>query len=415
MNQTSDLTTWFAELNHLLEDYRPWWQFRPFHHREMPWSEACPELTRALESLSGEEIDTLATSPADLANWLSPWIPEAQRLVSLSQLPQLPTRTLIPPLRLEVGVPGRKWQQIQRFVAARPASNLPLLEWCAGKGHLGRLLAAIDGCPVTSLEWQQALCESGNELAHKAQLNQSFVRADAFAVEAGEHLPVGGQAVALHACGDLHTTLMRHWVHSHARALTLSPCCYHLIQAEVYRPLSAAAQASRLRLDRADLSVPLQETVTAGRGDRLRRQRELLRRLVFDEWQREARAVDNYLPVPALPRAVIEGPLEEFARRVFAHHGLNSPAVEDESLWLTKGEQRLAQVQRMELVVQLFRRPLELWLVLDRALFLQEQGARVQLGEFCPRSITPRNILIHAARSSASAGVDAGDFTDAGD
>ena len=52
----------------------------------------------------------------------------------------------------------------------------------------------------------------------------------------------------------------------------------------------------------------------------------------------------------------------------------------------------------MELVRHLFRRPLELWLVLDRALFLQEQGYRVELREFCPRHLTPRNILIHAER-----------------
>ncbi len=36
----------------------------------------------------------------------------------------------------------------------------------------------------------------------------------------------------------------------------------------------------------------------------------------------------------------------------------------------------------MELVRHLFRRPLELWLVLDRALFLQEQGYRVEVGSF---------------------------------
>ena len=62
------------------------------------------------------------------------------------------------------------------------------------------------------------------------------------------------------------------------------------------------------------------------------------------------------------------------------------------------GAQRLPIVARMELVRHLFRRPLELWLVLDRALYLQEQGYRVQIGEFCDKPLTPRNILIHAER-----------------
>jgi hypothetical protein len=42
----------------------------------------------------------------------------------------------------------------------------------------------------------------------------------------------------------------------------------------------------------------------------------------------------------------------------------------------------------------LFRRPLEIWLALDRALLLQEQGYAVQLGTFCAPHVTPRNLLI---------------------
>ncbi|ALP41550.1 hypothetical protein WL1483_2131 [Aeromonas schubertii] len=70
----------------------------------------------------------------------------------------------------------------------------------------------------------------------------------------------------------------------------------------------------------------------------------------------------------------------------------------DEEHWLAVGRERSAQVLRMELVRHLFRRPLELWLVLDRALRLEEEGYRVEIGEFCERPLTPRNILIRAVR-----------------
>ena len=55
-------------------------------------------------------------------------------------------------------------------------------------------------------------------------------------------------------------------------------------------------------------------------------------------------------------------------------------------------------MRNLELVQGLFRRPLELWLVLDMALFLQDQGFSVQLGEFCPQQLTPRNLLLVAER-----------------
>ena len=64
------------------------------------------------------------------------------------------------------------------------------------------------------------------------------------------------------------------------------------------------------------------------------------------------------------------------------------------------GERRFGDVARMELVRHLFRRPLEIWLALEsRRSFLQEQGYRVEVGEFCAKPMTPRNILIRAVRA----------------
>jgi hypothetical protein len=56
-------------------------------------------------------------------------------------------------------------------------------------------------------------------------------------------------------------------------------------------------------------------------------------------------------------------------------------------------------VRRFELVRHAFRRPLELWLVLDIALGLEERGFEVQIGRFCARTLTPRNLLVVAERS----------------
>ncbi len=55
----------------------------------------------------------------------------------------------------------------------------------------------------------------------------------------------------------------------------------------------------------------------------------------------------------------------------------------------------------MELVRQLFRRPLEMWLVLDRVCYLEQSNYDVSLGTFCDKPVTPRNILIHAERKGS--------------
>ena len=55
-------------------------------------------------------------------------------------------------------------------------------------------------------------------------------------------------------------------------------------------------------------------------------------------------------------------------------------------------------MRRLESVRLAFRRPLELWLVCDMAVYLEQHGCRVNLGSFCTPSITPRNLLLSARR-----------------
>ena len=70
--------------------------------------------------------------------------------------------------------------------------------------------------------------------------------------------------------------------------------------------------------------------------------------------------------------------------------------VPDWRVWEARGWVRHGEVTRLELARLVFRRPLEVWLALDRTLFLARHGYRVCLAEFCARALTPRNLLISA-------------------
>jgi hypothetical protein len=103
--------------------------------------------------------------------------------------------------------------------------------------------------------------------------------------------------------------------------------------------------------------------------------------------------------VPSLAPDWLHKPFADYSLDLSALKGLPQPKSRDWTVLEHRGWQRLAEVRNLELLRGLFRRPLELWLSLDRALFLQEQGYHVRLGTFCPSHLTPRNLLILAERA----------------
>lgn len=390
----------FQALDDFLVAHQHLWRPKPFTCLELPWEAEHAELAAWLRGRSLEQADAEHNHPERLPA-PAPFPELAHRAVELSMLGELPEQALGPlPERLSVDVPGRKWQQIAAFAGRLQFQRQPRhwLDWCSGKGHLGRLLAQ-GGQHLTCLEYDPQLVEAGQRLSQRLHIDAQHLQQDVLAADAGERLRAEHSPVALHACGDLHVRLLQLASAAGCAQLAVAPCCYNRIAAEYYQPLSTPARASALQLSVDDLRLPLAETVTA--GQRLRRQRDLsmARRLAFDLLQRRQRGVDEYLPTPSLPVSWLDKDFVAYCRDlaelkgVALHGTIDWPALEAD------GWQRLARVRNLELVRGLFRRPLELWLLLDRALYLEERGYRVRLGSFCAHQLTPRNLLLLAERT----------------
>ncbi|WP_417617250.1 methyltransferase [Oceanisphaera sp.] len=389
----SILAEHFQQLSALLHHTRGDWQQTPFSCRELPW----PELTPMLMALNETQIDALDENEAAALAWLAPQRPDTVAAHHL-RLPELERAPDYATPRWSNGIGGRKWAQIKDF-AANVTLEHPILEWCAGKGHLGRLLAQQGAASVTSLEWNADLCAQGEQLAQQLDLNHQFHCADALDSHTSCLFQPQQLAVALHACGELHLRFLRQAAQAGTQQLALSPCCYHLISGDRYQPLSVAGQQQDLQLDRHSLRLPLQQQVTGGERVRRLRHIELSWRLAFDELQQQITGQARYLPLPAFPKRLLSGDFADFARWACTQKGLAIPESIDSQHWLALAEQRRLLVKRIELIRHRYRYLLELWLLLDRALFLEEQGYRVTLGTFTAVSNTPRRYLLQATRS----------------
>ena len=389
----------FTALDAFLIDHQALWKPRPFTHLQLPWEASYPELALWLRGRSLEDAENSHNQPC-LLDAPEPFASLAAMSAELSTVGELPARVLeAAGHRLNVDVPGRKWQQIEAFAGCLQFAHAPThwLDWCSGKGHLGRRLLQT-GQQLTCLEYDPALVASGQALSQRHQLHALHIEQDVLAASAASMLNAGHTPVALHACGDLHVQLIRLASAAGCKQLAIAPCCYNRISLNTYQPLSSAAERSVLRLSLDDLALPMSETVTA--GARIRRQRDtsMARRLAFDLLQRQLRGVDEYLPSPSLPSAWLDKPFADYCRDLAALKDLSTVGEQDWVALEAAGWQRLAEVRNLELLRGLFRRPLELWLILDRALFLIEQGYAARLGTFCETPLTPRNFLLLAER-----------------
>ncbi|EHR41060.1 class I SAM-dependent methyltransferase [Alishewanella jeotgali] len=393
----AELGKLFTQVAAVLHRYQRYWQLQPMALAALPFDD---ELNSLLQSLSFTELAALEDNPEQQQQLFGAFFPELFALPATKQVE--PTEALPEwPFWLTNSIGGRKLSQIQHFCQQLAPSELPLLEWCAGKGHLGRLLAA-QGRQVTSIEWQAELCRQGEALAAQFQLPQRFVCADVLTPAGRAVLSPQQQLVALHACGDLHLQLITDAVAVGAQALQLAPCCYHLIAAAHYQPLSALAQQHNLQLSRQDLKLAVQAQVTGGERVARLRQTEVSWRLAYQLLRTELTADASYQPLPSLPKHWFSGDFSAFLAYAAQLQQLPLPAVIDDHALLARADEAYLQLQRIDAVRHLFRRPLELYLVLDRALYLQQQGYQVQLSVFCAYQITPRNFLIRAWRDTSA-------------
>lgn len=384
----------FVTLSPVLQQYQSYWQLSAFQCTALPFASA--KLNTALQQLDFTAVAALEANPAALQQFFAGYFPE---LFTLPDVPAAVAQQSVPdvPFWLSNGIGGRKMQQIDALCAQLPANALPVVEWCAGKGHLGRMLAQRYQVPVISIEWQQSLCDAGSALAAQYQLPQKFLCADVLQQPLDQILAPAQQVVALHACGQLHIRLLQQAVAQGCQSIQLVPCCYHLIPQLQYQPLSTLAQQHNLQLSKADLKLVVQGQVTAGARIEKLRSTEVLWRLAYDEYRADISGTP-YQPLASVPKHWFSGDFAAFAAWAGAQHGLAVPADFDCASYLARGSKRLELVKRIELVQHLFRRPLELWLALDKVLFLEQHGYKVKLQQLCDAQITPRNLLLQAER-----------------
>ncbi|MEM7678261.1 MAG: methyltransferase [Myxococcota bacterium] len=388
------LKDWFLALQSVLAEHVAFWRRSPFHDYTPSWATHHPALFRFLLALSSEEVTRLSQDNDALIEALVPWIPSLSTLQTLCEVSshEAPTPG---PNRFFTHVAGGKRAQVEAFASAAMAAGVggrPWLEWCAGKGHLGRWLGYRTGLDVLSVEWSSTLCGAGRMLAANSGVDQVFDIVDVHTTDVVPRLR-DRHVVALHACGDLHRRLIDLMPRSTVPALDLAPCCYDRTVNEVYEGLNPEAD---LAPDRLALRLSVTDMRAGRRREHLRTRRELGWKLAYKQMRFEYLGIDAAQPLASVPRSWARLSFPDWCRAMADRDGFTLSSTVDWHQWQQKGAALRRRFGRLNLPRLVFRRGLEMWIVLDLALHLVRQGYRVSVSTFCSRLITPRNLLISA-------------------
>lgn len=259
----------------------------------------------------------------------------------------------------------------------------------SGAAHLSQFLLlgnqkmslCIDQDPEVQLIGKKKI--KGTELENRLQFETCHVNA-----QTQVKLDQPATLVGLHACGDLSVDLMKLFKNQSMIKFLNFPCCYHKLS---QLNLSSVAQANPVDLTNHSLTMATKSYKTIGikeddQRKLVKRYRYTLHMLMNEEFDIAFQTLGN------APKADYQG---DFA--TYCYHQFPESKKFNRDWLQTYFEKKVSAVDQYlcyGVVRSHLSRLVELYIILDRALYMQEQGFEVEIKEVFDPAISPRNIAM---------------------
>lgn len=397
----------FRELSDFLLRYQEIWKNeimllypRPLEHFPLIWVEDLARFhdDQILWELSLHQGLDRLRDPS-----LQEFFQRASELGALEQAPPLPGVNETPVSWLYM-IP-KKQHELARLAPLahdvfQRAGLERVLDLGGGQGHFAQTLAHHYQIPVESIDMDETVQKTGLARQQKkwpnspTPVNFRTHRVDAVDPFFISLMDEKTLATGLHTCGALAVSHIQAAATRRATVLNLG-CCYHKLRDGEY-DLSHEAKERALSWNQFALTLAAgpHRKITL-RDVRMRNQvkrfRYALHFLLHDEFGlREQVSLGN------CPESLYFGDFASYAQEQFSRLQLTAPSAMALNAYQAD-PQRQAMIHQM-ITVGLARdalgRPLEVYLLLDRALWLEECGYQVHLQEVFDPHVSPRNIAL---------------------
>ncbi len=391
----SDLKKLFSEITYFLNQHNFLVQNEPlflYPHDFAPYQNWICELeklsTQKLIDFENNEFDFFSPEFKNFLNQIQTLQNKIQKTnISPISIPFTINRKLSP----------KKTHEISLLVSLIKKNHFKkIFDVGSGVGHLSMALASNTDAQIISIDMNKDFQKLGlekinhhlPELKNKIHyLHQEFSQNSLGQVESESAL------VGLHSCGDLSTLEITTFAQSQLKSLFNIGCCYHKIKN--YQPLSKWAQEQKFHLSDEALHLAahcynLIDEKNYQKRYQIKSYRYLLHMFMVDELQLNFKAMKSAI------QSDYQLEFADYAIKMLGRVGIDfyEKNLLKNYFHDQQNHNKFYQIFLYGILRGKIGRLVEIAIVLDRCLYLEEQGKKVTLSDIFKQKLSPRNLLI---------------------
>ncbi|PIP94092.1 MAG: hypothetical protein COW00_16900 [Bdellovibrio sp. CG12_big_fil_rev_8_21_14_0_65_39_13] len=356
----------------------------------------------ALQQLSPTDLfhfDSRKSEPHRLPNDLQNWW---QKLSQLTSFPEIKRPEFTYDDWTWSKVTAKKKHELTKMISVVQTltqSPIQIIDLCAGMGHMSRLLSGHHQHQCTVVDFDEQLLQKGNDRLKKHPMsfepNVQFIKKDVLKDDLNDLFRPHQFSLALHNCGALsikHLELIKKNPQHHFINVG---CCYYKMPVHGHTNLSSYAQELNLPWTSIALYLSTRAHYQQDINDfetkiQVKKFRYTFHLLLLSMGI-EIKAVGE-VPVRLYRGFFSDYAMLKLTEHKIEHHftvteleGFFNHIENQKMVW----EMILANLIRWQL-----GRILETYLILDRALWLEESGVECEVARIFDEQISPRNLAI---------------------
>jgi len=274
-----------------------------------------------------------------------------------------------------------------------------------GQGHLSKILAHYLSIPMFCIDKDLELQNIGRKRLNKYPTPMTARDVTFINREFGKDnlsFKKNALSLGLHTCGALANTHIKTATQSDTKVLLNFGCCYLKLDPLTDLNLSKSAKINPLHLSTHALTMASRAHGGISREDFNKKERVKFYRYALHLFLYEELGINKFIGVGNSPDTLYQGTFHDYALfnlkrlKIAFKHGKTDL---DHFFNDQKRQEQIKKMFLANIIRWKFGRPLEYYILLDRALYLEENNYTVKVSTYFDEGISPRNIGIMAIKN----------------